>query len=295
MVDLANGEFEFNGFQFGSLATGYPLAPGGFTVGETTYRTEDVNDPYGDGVLFGRDYVNPLTYSFSLVIFQEGTTKWADAAQAIGAFRKAWRTAVEKNQPGSFTTLFMYHGSRMVQVFGRPRGFAVDRVALRHGVARVTVQFTANDDRVFHLSKSTVMGINPPSTGGLVAPLIAPLTTVSSGVAREGTFQVEGEGNAPLELTFTGPVINPSIDFVGRFSVGLDTTLLDGQSVKVSTLDRTVLRNDGASLAGALTRLTPKLEAIVLPPGNHVAMFRGVSESGLSTAKIEWYPVGYST
>lgn len=292
---LVNGEFQFEDLRFGTLDSGYPLTPGGYVVGDTTYRTEDINEPYGNGVLFGRDYINPVTYTFTLQIFEEGDTRWADAAEAIAAFRKAWRTAVEVNRPGGVHVLYMYHGYQLVMVFGRPRGFAVNRAALRQGAGVVSVMFTAPDDRVFNPAQGFAMNIVPPSTGGLTAPLTAPLTTTGTGAAREGTFQVGGDGDAPLSITFNGPVVNPAIDFSNQFSVGLTTQLLEGQSVVIDAMSRTVLRNDGASLAGALTRNSPDLSALALPPGNHIAMFRGTSSSGLSTAEIEWYPVGYSS
>ena len=297
-MPLQNGEFEFRGQRFGSADSGYPLAPGGFVVGAIDIRTEDIDNPSQDGAMFGRDYTSPVTYTWTLVIFHENeVTRWGTVADAIERLRAYWRTPAWTNRPGMLETLNLFHGARPVQIFGRPRGFAVDRSKIRQGYVIVTLTFRAPNDKVYLESVpeyGTTIGIVPVSTGGLAAPLVAPLTTIGTGQERAGHVDIIGTAPAPVQITFVGPVTNPYLQVSDQWRVTLDTTIAEGQSVTIDAINRTVLRNDGASLAGALSYASPQLRQLSLNPGPHDLVFGGISVSGLALAQVRWFPVQYS-
>src|SRR5690606_20764520 len=106
---------------------------------------------------------------------------------------------------------------------------------------------------------------------------------------RQDAVIVGGDTDTWPVITIRGPVAQPSIRLVGTdVAVRLDTTLAGDRSVTIDPRPwaRSVLRDDGASLAGAL-RGSP-LAALRLPPGQTVVHFGGTDLSGQSSASIRW-------
>ena len=129
-------------------------------------------------------------------------------------------------------------------------------------------------------------------SGGMSEPLSEPLSTIGGG-ARSGVIDVVGgTAPAPFIATIHGPMTNPWIAGPGwRFD--FLTTLAYDQTLTVDTRPwaKTVLRNDGASLAGTLTRASTALsDARLLPGGGAWLTFGGIDGTGTATCSVSWRP-----
>lgn len=93
-------------------------------------------------------------------------------------------------------------------------------------------------------------------------------------------------------FTFAGPVTNPQVSYplAGKW-LQLATTLAAGQTATVDTRpwQRSVLRNDGASLAGAVRGNL--LRDLALPAGITTIRFTGQDPTGTSRLTVTWRPV----
>lgn len=93
-------------------------------------------------------------------------------------------------------------------------------------------------------------------------------------------------------FTFAGPVTNPQVTypFTGQWLM-LATTLAVGQTATVDTRpwQRSVLRNDGASLAGAVRGNL--LRDLAFPAGVTTVRFSGQDPTGTCRCTVTWRPV----
>ena len=293
MTALVNGEFEFRGMRFGTLASGYPLKPGGFSVGAYAFRVQDQDNAIEDGRTFGRDYLAGATYAWDLLVVDQ----WQDASQRMSEFRKTWHSSPVRNVPRAVDELKLWHGDRVGVVLGRARNYAEDRTKLRKGLGGILCDFAAINDLVYD-ENYTVHGTQlvESSLGGLSAPLVAPLVGASSGSSRAGFFTVGGDAVTPAIVRFTGPVSYPRLTIAGRWTVGINVVLGSDEWVEVDTrpMCRTVLHNGWGSVAGMLTRDTAPLADMVLLPGTHETLFTGIDPTNTATASIRWRNARYS-
>lgn len=278
---LRDGDFDLNGYVIGGDKS-RPVYVVGLDTGVADPRTEDSDEPYGDARVFGQDRLKPPTWTFE---FRIGERSAAAALPVLEQIAHAWRSA--PRGPGEESVLRYMVGGRVRRIYGRPRRFSSDpRLLFSHGRVVAAGQFDATDAVHYDdQERSLTVSLVPGSTGGLVSPLISPLTTVAGG-KRQGIVQVEGTAPAPLLVTFKGPISNPGAASTG-WSLQLLTTLAHDQSVTVDTRRGTVLRNDGASLAGALTRDT-FLSDVRLMPGSREIVFTGNDPTATATCTVVW-------
>lgn len=294
-MPLVNGEFELRGFQFGTNRSGYPIVPGGFEVNPTNFRTQDQDNPLGGGVTFGVDKAGHVTFTWQLLILREGENKWSEAHKAVENIRRIWRSSTVHNKPSETLELTWYHGDQPLISYGRPRHFAVDRTKLRQGVAVVTCDFTSEDDLAYGAEEHFAsLGYLPPSTGGLTAPLIAPLTAYGTGAQREGFIVVSGEAPTPVRIRIYGPVTNPWVQLVNHWTVGVTMNIPDTEYVDIDARLNSVMLNGDKSVAGKLTRVSPQLSALTIPEGSHELVYGGQDPTSTSRAEIYWREAQYA-
>jgi hypothetical protein len=295
---LDDGGFELDGFLFGGENDSVVIQPGGFDPGTTDWRVQDQDSPSGDGVVFGRDLLAGQTWGFTFLT-NEYTA--ADALNSLEAMAGLWLNNASRSVPGAVSVLRYNIGGRVRRVYGRPRrwGLAVTP-DLWGGVAPVVADFRCEgalhyDDELRTIDVGVVVG-DGASSGGMSEPLSAPLSTVGGG-ARSGVIDVVGgTAPAPFIALIHGPITNPWVAGPGwRFD--FLTTLAYNQSLAVDTRPwaKTVLRNDGASLAGTLTRTSTALsDARLLPGGGAWLDFGGIDGTGTATCAVSWRPTYHS-
>lgn len=284
---LREGDFDLNGYVIGGDKT-RPVYAVGLDTGMVSHRDQDQLNPHGDDRYFGDDELEGPTWTLELRTGRNVSTQIA--LGSLGAVTRAWRAA--PRGAGQESTLRYMAGGRVRRVYGRPRNFTFDPTLLySHGYVSAGAQFVTADTLQYDdVEESLRVGLVPGNAGGLVSPLISPLTTVAGG-QRQGIVNIEGDAPAPLLITIKGPVSNPRVSSTG-WQIGLDMVLAYDQSVTIDTRRRTVKRNDGADMSGALTRATFLPEAR-LRPGDREIVFAGTDATGTATCTVAWRPAYY--
>lgn len=286
MSTLAHGDFELNGYKFSGNPDS-PLYVVGLGLGVVAVRDQDVDNPVGDGRIFGQDRESGPTWAFE---FRVGPGAIDDTLAEMARVTRAWRTA--PRGPGQESVLRYAVGNRTRRIYGRPRGLAPDPTLLHSlGYLAASGEFvTADGYHYADTTNSVQLSLIPGDAGGLVSPLVSPLTTVAGG-QRQGLVAVEGDAPAPMEVTFKGPISNPGVSSTS-WSIRLNTSLAYDQSVTIDTRKGTVRRNDGASLAGNLSRTSYLPDARLLP-GSRELVFSGTDATGTATCTVAWRPTFY--
>lgn len=268
--------------RFGTLESGYlfETAP---RVDDPSREVGDVPIPSSDGLLMGRDYTAGAVVSFSIgVVGDDEATVRTRAAVLQGA----WRGDTIRRSPGVTAALTSDHGR---VTFGRPRRFLPIRDDERAGFVAVECDFQTVTDLWYGPEQSTSVSIAPAVGGGLVAPLVAPLSTTESS---DRSTAVTVGGSLPTWPVFEvrGPISGPVIELVGQWalrfpnlSLAYDQTLV----VDARPWARTILR-DGGSVAGMLAPSSARLQDAVLPPGTHELVLRGTSLTGTASLTARW-------
>lgn len=292
MAELQDFQFDLDGYVFG-LGCPVLLEDEGFDTGSITWRTQDAANAQSDGMSFGRDFVDPPSWSWSLGTDAEDE---ATALQTLNAFAAAWRRDKMRSTPGAVSTLRYRVAGRTRRVYGRPRRFAAPPTnRILAGWVPITVDFQRADDLTYaDVERSASIGITPSAEGGLTVPLREPLSTVRSGAETARQINVEGDAPTWAIVTFTGPVSNPYIK-IGDWHCGLRGTLAQGERITVDSRPwvRSVLRADGSSLGGRLDRHT-YLDQMRLTPGLHTITFGGGASVATSTATVRWRSASYA-
>lgn len=281
---LHHGEFEINGHRFGCH---HPVKVVGFRSKGINWRVQDQPNPVGDGMRFGIDYADPEDLHLELSI-SDSTAE--EVRSAFTEFSHAWADA-SRHTSGDLAVLrYGIHGTTR-RVYGRPRALDVDEGAMwAQKVAQGTASFARSSHLFFddQAQQSERLTLHASETGGLVFPIVFPWGTLPGG-PRRGQVHVGGTIPAPATVLIHGPVTDPVVES-GGWQVGFTgMRLAYDQSATVDALSGTVLRNDGASLAGKLTRNT-FLADVRMRPGAQEITYQGDDPTGTSWAEVSWHP-----
>ena len=289
-----------DGLVFGTEDTGY-LTTTRPQIVSGELRTNDIPRPGEDGLMTSRDYVGGDLYTFEMgvltdvnnLVLAPGSPAEAYAMNLdyLGVLKGWWRDPLWRSTARSMAMLRTCQAGRTSRCYGRPRRYdEVTGFLTRVGYSTVVCDFQLIDNRFYSDEEySTEIGLAQPPDGGLVAPLVAPLTTTPES-RTEGVATITGNTPTWLVVEFHGPVTNPSIS-IGDLTIGLTGTLAYDEVITVDPRPwaRTALRNtDGASFAGLLSRETPAMKNMLIAPGTYGLLYRGLDPSGSSTARIRW-------
>lgn len=146
------------------------------------------------------------------------------------------------------------------------------------GMATANVEWHCTDPRIYSSTLTTLTTSQAVSSGGLVFPAVAPLAFAGSASGGQVTATNAGEFPAPWTATISGPVTDPRIENVttGQ-TVAFTGTVDTGQTLVVSSLDRTVLLNGTASRYSWLVGTSQWFD---LAAGDNTVRFAGTSGTG---------------
>ncbi|MFJ7004153.1 hypothetical protein ACIQU7_23530 [Streptomyces albidoflavus] len=277
------------------------------TMPDTTYDDGEFGEqplPGEDGVRWGRDYQRTATTTFELGV--DGVDalvdrhlvrpsfggrklgdfelpEWAPVTgtresrtmDGVALLRQAWRADGVRRKAGRVAWLRHRAGGRTRRMYGRPREFdVVHRRLQRQGYTPVTARFVALDDRHYDDTESVAElwaydafmerpGLPPwlPT----VPPYLRP-PQKTAGVRNAGDMATYPH------ITIHGPCASPQVAITGLWTVTLGMTIPRGSYVVIDARPwiRTVVRTTGgstASVADKLTRSSPRLADMALPPG----------------------------
>lgn len=276
-------EFELDGVRMGRFQK---VVVESVDLGTADFRHQDAARPRRDGRFFGRDYVDPPTWTLNLATNGDDL---ADGRRALQEVARAWEFP-GRHHPGQTTALRYEVAGEVHQVFGRPRKFAptLGRT-FQYGVIRATAEFVLADATAYLDTPNHLpLTLLPSSPAGLVFPAIAPFMFASGSTSRQGMINVGGTYPTPLTVTFHGPVVDPRIRSISHgWEIGLNATIAYDQQITVDTRDMTVLRGDGASFAHTVTRTSDL--GVRIAPGLDEITYDGYDPTGSSQALVEWF------
>lgn len=276
------GDVEFGG-RFGDLVVE------DFQPGEAELVTNDNARPQRDGVLVGRDFLGAANWAFD-VATNMGDVEGARAA--AGALARVWLSEATRQTPNVTVPLSyqLEEGGPWRRVYGRPGKYAgpTADVLMRQGVGRINADFRVTDPLHYADTETKVeLQIVPATAGGIVAPIVAPVSTLATSGVRAGFVNNGGDAPTPLRVTFYGPVTDPWVRAAAGWEIGLEGSIAYDRSVTVDARAGTVTRNGGAPVNGMLTRKT-RLSAARLPVGESELTFGGKDATGTARVRLAW-------
>lgn len=256
-------------------------------------RTGDVEWPLRNGARPGAEYLDVGSITLTMVT-PYGINDSAAADAATGRFLGAWRRGM-KEAPGVLTPLLVEVGGKARVVYGRPGRVSPPipgSYGMEQGVAEIVAEFRILDPIVYSPDPVGVtLSVIPRSLGGIVAPIVTPVTTTITSGVEYRVITVPGAAPAPVRLTFHGPAKDPVVR-VDEVEVGISGTIQYDEDVVVDGRDRTVLLADGRQAATRLSRRS-RLDRLVLEPGDHEISFSANDPTGTARVTVEATPAYY--
>ncbi|GAA5071049.1 hypothetical protein [Streptomyces similanensis] len=280
----------------------------------------DAELPGEDGVRMGRDYQRSMTVTFDLgvdgvdrPVDRHGDMRpWAGGfkigewrtlypvpgmpakrptgdpyqwgSDGVDLLRQAWRADAVRGRAGGVAWLRRMSAGRARMVYGRPRKFAVGKSDLtRQGYTPVVAEFVAIDDRFYDDTESSeelydrVYQKPQPRPG---RPAVGRFES-------KKTAKIAQKGRVATHpyLKIHGPCKNPKVTFAGLWAVQLSMEIKGGEYVQIDPRPwaRSVMHYKGSSsssVADRLTRSSPRLAEMLIPPGSWTASLSASSPSG---------------
>ncbi|MFF2571221.1 phage distal tail protein [Streptomyces sp. NPDC058084] len=290
MHELRDWQMDIGGILLG---TGTDIPIGDVEgIGVPELRTQDVENPAGDGSFPGIDLYGPRT-----VRLEAGIRTPGEPARGLDLLAQLQRVADEpaiRQTPGAQAVLRMqWPGRTTRRLYGRLRRVEATSTATTvNGWIPLDVEFVAHDPR-FHADDASALtlALSSDGLGGLRAPIVAPVTT---GVAvpdeRRGWLRNEGDLPAWPSLRITGPCSNPRIRHVesGRV-LELAVSLMTGEHIDVETRPGTrwVLKNGSGNLAPFLSPAS-RLDTFTVPPGSSELWWTARNYTNATRLAVTW-------
>jgi hypothetical protein len=271
--------FELDGVPFGAWPG---VVVKQFTPGEAAVESGDTPHPTRPGVLAGKDVLRAATWTWELIT---SATDEVTARALLAPLAGAWQAAQELD-PFEQQVLRYRVAGRWRRVYGRARRWAPPKPGptTRSGRADVTAEFAVLDPLHYDdVEQAVSLTSIPPTVGGFVAPIVAPLTTAKNSETAADTITVGGDTTTPLRVTFYGPNTDPWMTVAG-VRVALTGRIAAGRRVTVDARAGTVLDQNGDSVGGMLSR-TARMGQLRVPPGTHAVRYGG---SDSARATVAW-------
>lgn len=287
-ADLSYMQYDLDGFLFGGnpneIATKYLVEKVEF--GDPDISIQDTALPLEDGIIFGRDYKQGRTITFTMNVVTDDES----AAQPLDDLASAWDNPDIRNTPGNVSTLRWNRHGRWSRVYGRPRKFTPVTGTVDNGFVPVLCDFRTSDHLYYSDEEySNSISIVPPASGGWVMPFTFPVTPGGVGV-QQGEINIGGTKPAWIVSIVNGPIVNPIVEAVNYWKFQLLLTLDVGEFVVINPRpwSRSVRRNGILNVRGSFTQDSVRLTKMLLPPGQQELILRGTDLSGTSSLTTLW-------
>lgn len=256
-------------------------------------RTGDVEWPIRHGSRPGVDFLEAGTISMTLRS-RYGIRTRAEANQVTSAFMRAWRRDLSA-APGVLTPLLIETGDTSRLVYGRAGRVSPpvpDSVLLRQGMVEIVCEFRVLDPLVYGISQTGLtISVVPRSLGGIIAPIVTPVTTTMKSGVEYRVLDVPGDAPAPLRVIFHGPATDPVVR-VGGALVGITGTIQYDEEIVVDGRARTVELASGVPAGHRLARAS-RLDQLTVAPGEHEVAFTATDRTGTARVTVVPTPAYY--
>lgn len=282
---LAEGQWRIEDITLGPH-TKYPIATWP-DVSFAEIDTQDARIPRDAGITFGVDSPGANTITFEGAVFSD------DLEFDLARLAKWWRGHPVRNIPGAVIPLRYCYEGRQRQVFGRPRNFApIPGPTTRRWVDFVA-DFACVDDKFYSAREfSHRIPSTPPSLGGFVTPLVAPLVMTGSSETISTEFTVGGTTDAWVTLELHGPIGAPEIDLYGGWTQRMPRAELAHDQVldiRSAPWQRRISLDGRYFPSGEFDQQSRKLSALTIPPGPHEITLRGKDPTGTAYLDVRWH------
>lgn len=272
---------------------GHDLVLTGFEVDLGSIRTGDAALPIGHGSRPGADFLEAGAITLTLRSAY-GIRDSVAAERVTSAFMRAWRSSLSAG-PGVMTPLLIEAGGRARMVYGRAGRISPpppDTVLKRQGLVEIIAEFRVLDPHVYDVAGTGVtLSVLPRSLGGIIAPIVTPVTTTMTSGVEYRMLTVAGDAPAPLTVTFHGPALDPVIT-VGGAEVGIVGQLAYDEDIVVDGRTRSVTLINGTPAAHRLSRGS-RLDLLKVDPGTHEISFSATDRTGTARVTVEATPAYY--
>ena len=286
MAELLDGQFEIDGVTFGGPYDRVKIVKVDFPV--PSWGTEDSDNTFTPGLMMGTDLLRPGQFVFEL---RTDTYTIDNAKAAAEELAAAWLRGGTR-KPGDMSILRYRVGNRVRRVYGRGRNYSHDFDQWSYsGTSPILASFDMDRHLFFDdLERDVLVGYTPPVTGGLVAPLSAPLTATGTGATGVGGFigDVGGTAPTPVVIELHGPTQYATV--VGdTWSVEYAKPIAADQVVTIDTRHpySLVYDNFGRILNGNLSWKT-NLQRATITPGSEMISYKGYDTTNTSYARVKW-------
>ena len=286
---MLDGQFELDGFLFGRAEDNVTVLTEGLDVGGYEVRDQDVQAPMGDHVFFGRDYLTPPTWTFTLAVHHD-----TNAHATLMALAKVWRADTIRNTPGARSVLRYTRDGVTRRVYGRPRRFSVDHGDVMDGTFKiVTATFTLADNYSYADQENLLVLdlITTSSEAGLTFPTTFPWEFQSDGFTRAGQVTITTGLPTPFRVAIAGPVADTASNFklssTTGWSMEFGTYLSPHGNISVDTSTGIAIRN---SVHYGTIRNNSDFRARLQPDTQEI-VFTANDPTYTTTARITWRDV----
>ncbi|MGP4916248.1 hypothetical protein ACTXJ9_11155 [Brachybacterium tyrofermentans] len=272
---------------------GHDLVVTAFDPSFGDVRTGDVEWPLRHGSRPGVDFLEAGTISMTLRSGYGVRTR-AEADRVTSGFMRAWRRDLSV-APGVLTPLLVQTGDTARLVYGRAGRISPpvpDSVLMRQGLVEIVCEFRVMDPVVYDVSPTGLtISVVPRSLGGIIAPIVTPVTTTLRSGVEYRMLDVPGDAPAPLTVTFHGPATDPQVK-IGGTVVGISGSIAYDEDIVVDGQTRTVQLATGAPAGHRLSRVS-RLDQLAAPPGVHEIAFTATDRTGTARVTVEATPAYY--
>lgn len=264
-----------------------PLIISDFDAPTTDLRSSFTDRINRDGVMVSREWLGKASWQFTISTNGDSLREALDTA---GALESVWKRPSVRNSTAPAVLEYSYDGENWYRILGRPGRFTSLKpdVHATLGVGVLDIEFVQTDPRHFASTEaSTRINAVPASIGGIVAPVISPITTVASGGARAGRIINSGDLPAPVTVTFYGPSTNPKVRTSEGYEIAYNGTLAHDRSVTIDPLNHSVTMDNGVQVPGRLSRRT-RLSSLTVPPGSSDWFYEATDATGSSYVELSY-------
>lgn len=287
MATLKPGQYELDGYVFGTPEDAVTIMQDGLDTGSADVRSQDNDRPGYDGTMFGVDYLNGPMWSFTL-----GVRDDEDVYGTLSALARVWRNEAIRKTPGKMSTLRFNRKGTTYRVYGRPRQFGVVPAPTEdHEFQIVEAEFKVESPVMFADStvSSTVRLNETTVPDHVILPETLEWVLGKNSATASVVLNVQSLDPAPFEVRVragSAPLSNWKVIAGGRI-IESDYVIPAGNNVLIDTRAMTAMHGMN-SIAGSLSRDT-RLNAR-LWDGMSLVTFEGTDTSGTASVTVSYRP-----
>lgn len=287
IVILEQSQFEFAGVVFGRSC---PIEVTDIEWGAPEIAAADVESETRDGIVFGRDTVGGSTLTLELLTNGQAAD---EALAAWAALSAVWNAPTWRRTPRAVAPLRLRSwGGPARVVYGRPREWKpANTQAILSGVTAHAAEFRSIDGAYYDdVESERILSMAPDLSGGVTYPITYPAQYGPVSTVDSNTLPVGGDRATWPVITVAGPIVNPTVTFLGTgVRMRVTTTLTHTQTLTIDPRPwaQTIRRSDGANLRGSASPIP--MTALALPAQSApVVQFTGQDPTGDSRCTIRW-------